>query len=210
MIRFVVVSSRIFDWPCSRNDMSGGRFRPANIFRTSFDASSSACPGATSDVIMHGELPVRSLQRARPESALDPRDVVDPDRPGGRRHGQPADLLRVAPLILEDADLDRVLLLPFLVERDPVVAGHGQPQRVADRRHPHAEIGGAPAIDRDVNLRVRDAQAHLRIGEARQSLRRLERLQRVVGQLLQVGTQDVGRDREAALPFAAAQRVARR
>ena len=91
---------------------------------------------------------------------------------------------RVAPLVLEHADLDRVLLLPFLVERDLVVAGHRQPQRVADGRHPHAEIGGAPAIDGDVNLRVRDAQAHLRLGEARQLLRRLERLHRVVGQLL--------------------------
>ena len=88
--------------------------------------------------------------------------------PFGRRHRQPADLLRVAPLVLEHPDLDRVLLLPFLVERNLVVAGHRQPQRVADRRHPHAEIGGAPAIDGDVNLRVRHAQAHLRLGEARQ------------------------------------------
>ena len=29
----------------------------------------------------HGELPVRALQRGRPEAALDPRDVVDPDGP---------------------------------------------------------------------------------------------------------------------------------
>ena len=48
MIRFVVVSSRIFDCPCIRNVMSGGMFRPANIFRMSLAASSSAWPGAMS------------------------------------------------------------------------------------------------------------------------------------------------------------------
>ena len=81
--------------------------------------------------------------------------------------------LRVAPLVFEHADLDRILLLPFLVERNPVVAGHGQTQRVADGRHPHAEIGGAAAVHRDVNFRVRDAQTQLRLGEARQPLRGL-------------------------------------
>ena len=50
MIMFAVVSSRIFDCPCSRNVMSGGMFRPANSFRMSFDASSSAWPGAMSAV----------------------------------------------------------------------------------------------------------------------------------------------------------------
>ena len=48
MIMLAVVSSRIFDCPCSRNDIVGGMLRPASILRTSFDASSSAWPGATS------------------------------------------------------------------------------------------------------------------------------------------------------------------
>ena len=80
-----------------------------------------------------------------PRPRFDARDVVDAHRPGRRRHGQPADLVRVAALVLEDADLDRILLLPFLVERDLIVARHREAQRVADRRHPHAEIGGALA-----------------------------------------------------------------
>ena len=67
------------------------------------------------------------------------------------------------PLVLEHADLDRVLLLPFLVERDLIVAGDGQPQRVADRRHPHAEIGGALAVDGDVDLGIRDVELDLRL-----------------------------------------------
>ena len=119
-----------------------------------------------------GELPVRALQHGRPEAALDRGDVVDPHRPGRRRHGQPADLLDVAPLVLEHAHLDGILLGPFLVERNLVVAGHRQAQRVADGRHPHAEIGGALPIDGDVNLGVRDVQRDLDVGEARQLLRR--------------------------------------
>ena len=48
IIRLAVVSSRILDWPCMRNDMVGGMLRPASIERTSFAASSKAWPGATS------------------------------------------------------------------------------------------------------------------------------------------------------------------
>ena len=185
-------------------------FRPANIFRMSFDASSSAWPGAMSAVscTVNCRFDRCSALGPSPRSIL--RDVVDADRPVGRRHGQPADLLGVAPLILEHADLDRVLLLPFLVERDPIVAGHRQPQRVADGRHPDAEVGGAPAIDRDVNLRVRDAQAQLRLGEARACAAPPRAPSSTTSvSCFEVRAEDVGRDREAALPLAAAQRVAR-
>ena len=47
----------------------------------------------------------------------------------------------VAALALEHADLDRVLLAGFAIRRDLVVAGDHQPERVADRRHAHAEVG---------------------------------------------------------------------
>src|SRR5262249_14691684 len=116
-----------------------------------------------------------------------------------------ADFLRVAPLVFEHPDLDRILLLPFLVERDAIVAGDGEAQRIADRRHPHAEIRGAPAVDRDVDLRIRDAQLNFRIGDAGQLLRRLHGAHRIVVQLPQVGPENVRRDREAALAFAAAE-----
>ena len=105
--------------------------------------------------------------------------------------------------------LTGILLGPFLVERDLVVAGHREPQRVADGRHPHAEIGGALAIDGDVDFRVRDVQRDLGVGEARQLLRREQRLLRVVGDLVEVRPEDVRRDREAAGALAAAERVAR-
>ena len=154
MIMFVVVSSRIFDCPCSLNDIVGGMLRPASILRTSFDASSSAWPGATSAI--------RFTVNCRSDRCR----VVGPSPRSSRamlsiRTGPFADgtvrrpiSLDVAALVLEHADLDRVLLLPFLEEGDLIVARHRQPQRVADRRHPHAEVGGALAIDGDVDLRV--------------------------------------------------------
>ena len=66
MIRLVVVSSRIFVWPLQPEHMSGGRFSPASSLRTSFDASSSACPGATSAKSVDRELPVEPLQLLGP------------------------------------------------------------------------------------------------------------------------------------------------
>ena len=78
--------------------------------------------------------------------------------------------LDVAALALEDPDLDGILLLPFLVERDLVVSRDRQPQHVADRRHPHAKVGGALAVDRDVDLRIRDIEADLDLGQAGQLL----------------------------------------
>ena len=100
------------------------------------------------------------------------------------------------PLVLEDADLHRVLLLAFLVERNLVVAGHRQPQRVADRRHADAEVRGALAIHGDVNFRVRDAQRDLRLGDARHLAHGGQRLHREVGELIEIRAQDVRRDRD--------------
>ena len=136
--------------------------RPASILRTSFDASSSAWPGATSAISLTVNCRFERCSVVGPRPRSMRRDVVDAHRAGRRRHRQPADLLDVAPLVLEHADLDRVLLLAFLVERDLVVAGHREPQRVADGRHPHAEVGGALAVDRDVDFRVRDVERDLR------------------------------------------------
>ena len=79
MMRFLVVSSRIFVWPLSVNAMSGGRLRSASSLRTSFDASSSAWPGA-----MSATMPTENCRFARcswlgPEPAFEPGDVVDAD-----------------------------------------------------------------------------------------------------------------------------------
>src|SRR5262249_60709214 len=73
----------------------------------------------------------------------------------------------------------------------------------------YAEVGRAAAIDGDVNLRVRDAQTEFGFGDARQFLDRFERAEREVTQLAEIGSEDVRGDREAALAFAAAERVAR-
>ena len=157
----------------------------------------------------HRELTVRSLQRARSEAAFDARDVVDPNRAIQRRDRQPPDFRRVAPLVLEHANLDWILLLSFLVEGDSIVAGDGEAERVADRRHPHAEIRGAPAVDGDVDFWIRHAQAEFWFGQARHTLRGCEGFHRVVGQLRQIRPEDVRRNRVTALTLAAAQRVAR-
>ena len=76
----------------------------------------------------------------------------------------------VAALALEHADLHRVLLAGFAVRRDLVVAGHHQPQRVADRRHAHAEVGGARAVDRDLHFGAGIAVVGLRVDQARRRL----------------------------------------
>ena len=96
-----------------------------------------------------------SVRRA--EAALELRDVVDADRAAGRRrHGQLADRrrCRAAGSRARGSSPDTARRA-FAVARDLVVAGHHQAQRVADGRHPHAEVGRARAIDRDVDLRVR-------------------------------------------------------
>ena len=170
MIRFAVVSSRIFDWPCSRNDIVGGMLRPASIVRTSFDASSSAWPGATSAlrVTVNCRFERCSVVGPRPRSIRAMLSI---------RTGPFADGTVSRPISSMSRrwfSSTRILTgycsCPFLVEGDLIVPGDRQPQRVADRRHPHAEIGGALPIDGDVHLGVRDVQADLRLGQARQPL----------------------------------------
>ena len=102
----------------------------------------------------------------------------------------------VAALILEDANLDRVLLLAFLVERDLIVTRHRQPQRVADRRHPHAEIGGAFAIDGNVNLRIGDVEVDLRLGDAANVLRGSKCTLGVLADLIEIRPEDLQGNRE--------------
>ena len=152
------------------------------------------------------ELSIRALQRGRTEAALEPGDVVDAHRSGGRRHGEPADLRDVAALALQHADLDRILFLPFLEERDLVVARHGETQRVPDGRHPHAEIRGALAIDRDVHFGIRHVQPYLDLCDAGDVLSRSERLLRILGNLIEIRPKDVRRDGERDIAFAAAKR----
>ena len=104
------------------------------------------------------ELPIRALQRRRAEASLEARDVVDSHRARGRRNSQPANLLDIAALALEDANLDWVLLLTFLEVGDLIVARHRQAKRVANRRHAHAEIGRPLPIDGDMDFGVRDVE----------------------------------------------------
>ena len=77
MIRLAVVSSRIFDCPCSLNDIVGGILRPArmraDVVRRLVERVAGRDVGDQAD----GELPVRALERRRPEAALDGGDVVD-------------------------------------------------------------------------------------------------------------------------------------
>jgi serine/threonine protein kinase HipA of HipAB toxin-antitoxin module len=123
----------------------------------SLDASSSAWPGAT--------------------SAPQRRDVIDAHLAAGRRrHRQPPDGADVAPLILEDTDLHRILLAALAVGRNLIVAGDHQPQRAADRRDPDAEIRRAGAVDRDLHLRARVGERGLHVDHARQPLRLGEQL----------------------------------
>ncbi len=112
-------------------------------------------------------------------------------------------------LVLEHPDLDRILLGPLLVERDLVVAGHGQPQNVADRGHADAQVGGALAIDGHMDFRVRQIEPDLDLGQARQLLRRDERSLGIVGNLTQVGPEDVGGNRKSSGALAAAERITR-
>src|SRR5260370_18302333 len=100
----------------------------------------------------HGELSVRALEGAGPEAAFDLRDVIEAHWPVRGWQRQPADVLRVAPLILEDADLDGILLLPFLIKRDAIITSDRQAQHVADGFHPHAQISSSPTVDAHVHV----------------------------------------------------------
>src|SRR5260370_25411681 len=92
----------------------------------------------------HGELSVRALEGAGPEAAFDLRDVIEAHWPVRGWQRQPADVLRVAPLILEDADLDGILLLPFLIKRYAIITSHPQAKYLADGCHPRADLRNAP------------------------------------------------------------------
>ena len=80
IIRLAVVSSRIFVCPCSRNDIVGRQVEsgehPADVVGGLVERVARRDVGVEVD----RELPVGALQRARPEAALEPRDVVDADR----------------------------------------------------------------------------------------------------------------------------------
>ena len=96
MTRFAVVSSRIFDCPCSSNDMVGGIFRAvsrrANVVRGLVERVSRR--HIRDQLTANCRSERWSMVGPRPRSIV--RDVVDPDLPGRRRHGQPADLCDVA------------------------------------------------------------------------------------------------------------------
>src|SRR4030095_12828922 len=72
------------------------------------------------------------------------------------------------------------------------------------------KVRGAPAVDSDVNLGVREVEGDLGVGEAWHLLRRKERAFGVLGNRLETRAQYVCRDGEAAGALAAAERVARR
>ncbi len=145
----------------------------ANILRTSLDASSSAWPGATSAVscTVNWRFDRCSVLGPRPRSIS--RDVVDPHRPADRRHREPADFRRVAPLVLEHPHLDRVAApaLPCRIRdpSSPATASRSVLPTV-DMRTPRS--AARLPIDGDVNLGIRHAQAQLRLGQARCVLRR--------------------------------------
>ena len=112
-------------------------------------------------------LPVRAGDAGGPESALQPRDVVDPDRLARcRGHRQLADHVDVAALALQHANGDRVLLAGLAIRRDLVVAGHHQPERAADRRHAHAQVGRARPIHGHLHLGAGIAVVRLRVDQA--------------------------------------------
>ena len=144
--------------------MSGGMFRPASIVRTSLDASSSAWPGAMSACRLTGELPVVALQRARAEAALELRDVVDADR---HPSADGTVSLPIGSVSRRWFSSTRILTgycsapsRKFEISSSPATASRSVLPMVAMRT---PEIGGAPAVDRDVDLGIRNAQLRLRL-----------------------------------------------
>ena len=183
--------------------MSGGMLRPASILRTSFDASSSAWPGATSAFRLTENCRLERCSVRRAEAALEPRDVVDADRPASptARSAGRSRRCRAADSRARGSSPDTARRPP--VVRDLVVAGDDQAQRVADRRHADAEIGGALPVDGHVDLGVRDVAASMlarptRLGSL---LRLRQQPLRVVVQLVDVRSEQRGcwpRSRTAA------------
>ena len=128
-------------------DIVGGMLRPASIRRTSFDASSSACPGAISPIswTVNWRSDRCSALGPRPRSS---RAILS------MRTGPVSDGTVNRPIssmsrrwFSRTANLDRILLRPFLVERDLVVARHRQPEGCC-RSSTSARRGRPRACDR--------------------------------------------------------------
>ena len=172
-IRLSVVSSRLLRLAlhaarCSRAACAGRR--SAGARRSTPRRARGQAPRRRCSSIANCRL-MRVILR-RPEAAVQLGDVVDAHRPAGRRrHRELADRARCrgAGLRARGSSPDTARRA-FAIARDLVVAGHHQPQRVADRRHPDAEIRGARAIDRDVHLRAGVAVVGPRVDEARRLL----------------------------------------
>ena len=188
--------------PACRNDIVGGRLSAGEHARGCRSTPRRARgPGATLGVSMHRELTVRSLQRARAEAALRSRAMLS------MRTGPVGDGTVSRPISAasrrwfsstRDLDRDTAPALPCRT-KSRSSPDDGEAERVADGRHAHAEVGGPPPIHRDVDLRVRDAEAQLRLGEARRLLRRRRAPSSSSrSTCAQVGPEDVGRDGEAA------------
>ena len=127
--------------------------------------------GGNVGVVVDRVLPVRAGDTCGPEASLQPRDVVDPDRLArGRGDRQLADHVDVAALALQHANRHGVLLAGFAIRRDLVVAGHHQPERVADRRHAHPEVGGARPIHSHLHFGAGIAVVGFRVDETRRRL----------------------------------------
>ena len=124
-----------------------------------------------------------------------------PDRRGD---GELAHHVDVAALALQHANRDRVLLAGFAIRRDLVVAGHHQPERVADRRHAHAQVGRARPIHGHLHLGAGIAVIGLRVDEARGLLGLLDDPLRVVVERAEIGAEQRRLEPEVA---AAAERI---
>ena len=137
------------------------------------------------------------------------RDVVDAHRAGRRRHRQPADLLDVAALVLEHADLDRVLLLRLPCRtrsgrrRTPRAAACCRSSTSARRDRRRAcdrPRRGSPDSRRSGSASARRGSASSAPPPASSASSRPAAADRARG---------CSRDREAAGALAAAERVAR-
>ena len=148
--------------------------------RRSLDDSSSAWPGAVSAFRLIEYCRFERVMRVGPNPRSS-RAMLSirtgwPDR---RSDGELADHVDVAALALQHADRDRVLFAGFAIRRDLVVAGHHQPERVADRRHAHTQVGRARPIHGHLHLGAGIAVVGFRVDEARGLLGLLDNLLRV-------------------------------
>ena len=168
--------------------------------RTSFDASSSAWPGATSAISLTVNCRFERGSVRRSEPALDPRDVVDAHRPA-------ADGTVSRPICLDVAragsSSTRILTgycsapsLKIEIWSSPETASRSVLPIVAIRTPRSAARLRSTATWTSGFDRLRSIFTSVRLGHL---LRLGERLLRVLGDLLEVGPENVGRDREPAL-----------